>query len=51
MSVYPSKFTEVRDMLDGRYDYMKCGRVQPVHGEDAFAACAKRARIAGNKPP
>jgi predicted DNA-binding protein len=28
---------ETRNMLDGRYDDVKSGRVQPIHGEQAFA--------------
>jgi hypothetical protein len=32
MSAYLAELTQVRDMLDGRYDEMKGGRVLPVEG-------------------
>jgi predicted transcriptional regulator len=37
MSGYLAELTEVRKMLDSRYDDIKSGRVAPVDGEDAFA--------------
>lgn len=37
MSGYLAELTEVRNILDGRYDDIKSGRVQPIDGEDAFA--------------
>jgi len=36
MTGYLAELTEVRSMLDGRYDDIKSGRVQPVDGEAAF---------------
>jgi predicted transcriptional regulator len=33
---YLAELTQVRDMLDGRYDQIKSGRVQPIDGEKAF---------------
>ena len=36
MSGYLAELTQVRNMLDGRYDEIKSGRVQPVDGEEAF---------------
>jgi hypothetical protein len=29
-------------MLDGRYDDIKCGRVAPIDGEDAFHPVRKK---------
>jgi predicted transcriptional regulator len=37
MSGYLAELTQVRNMLDGRYDDIKSGRVSPIDGEDAFA--------------
>jgi predicted transcriptional regulator len=37
MSGYLAELTEVRKMLDGRYDDIKSGRVAPIDGEEAFA--------------
>ena len=36
MSGYLAELTQVRNMLDGRYDEIKSGRVRPVDGEEAF---------------
>jgi hypothetical protein len=37
MAGYLAELTQVRNMLDGRYDDIKSGRVQPVDGENAVA--------------
>ncbi|HMD08309.1 MAG TPA: hypothetical protein VKH63_12290 [Candidatus Acidoferrum sp.] len=37
MSGYLAELTEVRKMLDSRYDDIESGRVAPIDGEDAFA--------------
>jgi predicted DNA-binding protein len=37
MAGYLAEVAETRNMLDGRYDDVKSGRVQPIHGEQAFA--------------
>ena len=37
MSGYLAELTEVRNMLDGRYDDIKSGRLPDIDGEDAFA--------------
>jgi predicted DNA-binding protein len=37
MSGYREELAQVRNMVDGRYDEIKSGRIQPVDGEDAFA--------------
>jgi predicted DNA-binding protein len=36
MAVYLVEVTEVRNMLDSRYDDVKSGRVKPVEGEAFF---------------
>jgi predicted transcriptional regulator len=36
MTGYLAELTQVRNMLDGRYDDVKSGRIQPVDGENAF---------------
>jgi hypothetical protein len=40
MTGYLQKLTEAREMLDGRYDDIKSGRVTPIDGETFFEACA-----------
>ena len=37
MAAYFDELSQVRDMLDSRYDDIKSGRVQPIDGEEAFA--------------
>ncbi len=36
MTGYLAELAEARKMLDGRYDDIQNGRVQPVDGEEAF---------------
>ncbi len=44
MSGYLAELTEVRNMLDGRYDDIKSVRVQPIDGEDAFARLRQKSQ-------
>jgi predicted transcriptional regulator len=44
MSGYLAELAEVRNMLDGRYDDIKSGRVAPIDGEDAFARLRQKSR-------
>jgi predicted transcriptional regulator len=37
MAGYLAELSEVRSMLDGRYDDIKSGRVAPIDGEEGFA--------------
>jgi hypothetical protein len=46
MTGYFEELRQVREMLDGRYDDIKSGRVQPIDGEEAFARLRQRARPA-----
>lgn len=39
---YLTEVTEVREMLDGRYDDIKSGRVKPVDGEAFFDSLGQR---------
>jgi predicted transcriptional regulator len=39
---YLQELALVRDMLDGRYDDIKTGRVQPLDGEEAIARLRRR---------
>ena len=47
MAGYLQEVTQVREMLDGRYDDLKNGRVQPVDGEQAFANLRQKSKEAG----
>ena len=44
MSGYLAELSEVRDMLDGRYDDIKSGCVAPIDGEDAFARLRQKSQ-------
>jgi predicted DNA-binding protein len=37
MAGYMAELADVRRLLDGRYDEIKSGRVQPISGDEAFA--------------
>jgi predicted transcriptional regulator len=39
---YLSEVAEVRDMLDGRYDDVKAGRIKPIDGEAFFERLRQR---------
>jgi hypothetical protein len=39
---YPTEVAEVREMLDGRYDDIKSGRVKPIDGEAFFDSLRQR---------
>ncbi len=42
MAGYMAELSDVRTMLDGRYDDIKSGRVQPMNGEDAFTQLRRK---------
>jgi predicted transcriptional regulator len=44
MAAYLQELAQVRDMLDGRYDDLKSGRVKPVDGEEAFANLRRKSK-------
>lgn len=44
MTGYLAELTQIRTMLDGRYDELKSGRVQPIDDEDAFAQLRQKSQ-------
>ena len=42
MTRYLQELTETREMLDGRYDEIKSGRVTPIDGETFFDSLRQR---------
>ena len=44
MAGYLLELAQVREMLDGRYDDLKSGRVKPVDGEEAFAKLRQKSK-------
>ena len=44
MTGYLAELTQVRGLLDGRYDDVKSGRVQPIDGEKAFAQLRQKSQ-------
>lgn len=42
MAGYLAELSQVRDMLDARYDDIKSGRIKPLDGEDVFARLRKK---------
>lgn len=44
MAGYLQEVTQVREMLDGRYDDLKSGRVKPVDSEEAFAKLRQKSK-------
>jgi predicted DNA-binding protein len=44
MTGYLAELTQVRNMLDSRYDEIKSGRVRPVDGEKAFAQLREKSQ-------
>jgi len=48
MAGYLQELTQVRDLLDGRYDDLKSGRVKPVDGEEAFTKLRQKSKRRAN---
>jgi predicted transcriptional regulator len=44
MAGYLVELTQVREMLDTRYEDLKAGRVQPVDGEEALSRLRQKSR-------
>jgi predicted DNA-binding protein len=44
MAGYLAEVVETRKVLDGRYDDVKSGRVQPIDGEQAFARLRRKSK-------
>jgi len=41
---YLQELSQVREMLDSRFDDLKSGRVKPVDGEEAFARLRRKSK-------
>jgi predicted transcriptional regulator len=44
MAGYLQELAQVREVLDGRHDDIKSGRVTPVDGEEAFANLRRKSK-------
>jgi predicted transcriptional regulator len=44
MTGYLAELTQVRGLLDGRYDEVKSGRVMPIDGEKVFAQLRQKSQ-------
>jgi len=42
MAGYLQELSQVREMLDSRYDDLESGRVKPLDGEEAFAKLRRK---------
>ncbi len=42
LSGYLDEVAQTREMLDGRYDDLKSGRVKPINGEEFFESLRRR---------
>ncbi|HVR27787.1 MAG TPA: hypothetical protein VMU26_31205 [Candidatus Polarisedimenticolia bacterium] len=52
MAGYLQEVSEVRQVLDSRYDEIKSGRVKPVEGEVFFESLRQREdELLKNRPP
>jgi predicted transcriptional regulator len=49
MAAYLQELAQAREMLDGRYDDIKSGRIKPIDGE-AFFESARNGRSTGDRP-
>jgi predicted transcriptional regulator len=49
MAGYLKELAETREMLDGRYDDIKSGRVNPIDGEEAFANLRRKSELLRNQ--
>jgi predicted transcriptional regulator len=47
---YLDELTQARDMLDGRYDDFKSGKVEPIDGEEAFSRLRAKTEEQRNRP-
>ena len=42
LAAYFDELTQTREMLNSRYDDLKCGRVKPLDGEEFFESLRRR---------
>ena len=47
---YLAELAQTREMLNGRYDDLKSGRVKPIDGEEAFARLKAKTEAERNRP-
>ena len=47
---YFDVLAQTREMLNGRYDDLKSGRVNPIDGEEAFARLKAKTEAQRNRP-
>lgn len=50
LAAYFDELVRTRDLLDGRYDELKSGRVKPIDGEEAFARLKAKTEAQRNRP-
>ena len=50
MTAYHEELAQTREMLDGRYDDLKGGRVKPVDGEEAFRRLRAKSTAEKERP-
>ena len=50
MAGYMQELSQVREMLDSRYDDLKSGRVKPLDGEEAFADLRRKSEERRPRP-
>jgi predicted DNA-binding protein len=48
MASYLEELADLRRMLDGRYDGIKSGSVNPIDGEEAFARLGRKSEARRN---
>jgi len=48
---YFDELTNLREMLNSRYDDLKSGRVKPIDGEEAFARLKAKTEAQRNNRP
>jgi predicted transcriptional regulator len=46
---YLQELAHTRQMLDGRYDDVKSGRVKPIDGEEAFTSLRRKSELRRNQ--
>ena len=51
MAGYLQELSQVREMLDSRYDDLKSGRVKPIDGEEGFATLRRKSQDRSTSRP
>ena len=50
MAAYFAEAHQMQELLDGRYDDLKSGRVNPIEGEEAYARLKANTEAQRNRP-